>query len=76
MGQYPKTRYPGVFQYVGPNGMAHGIDYRIGGKRHREIIGSLLSEAQEKLAEKKKQAKKGMVISAFEKRRNGRGDRN
>ena len=55
--------------------MAYGIDHRIGGKKHREIIGSLLSEAQENLAEKKKQAKKGMVISASEERRNGRGDR-
>lgn len=75
MGKYIKTRYPGTFQYVGSNGMAYRIDHRIGGKKYREIIGSLLSEAQKNLAEKKKRAKKGMVISASEKRRNGRGDR-
>jgi integrase len=69
MGKYLKTRYPGIFQYVGLNGTAYGIDYRIGGKKHREIIGSLLSEAQEKLAEKRKLAKKGAVLSASEKRR-------
>ena len=76
MGQYPKTRYPGVFQYVGPNGMAHGIDYRIGGKKHLEIISFLLSQAQENPAEKKKQAKKGMVISASEKKWSGRPELN
>ena len=69
MGQYLKTRYPGIFQYVGTNGTAYGIDYRAGGKKHREIIGPLLGEAQEKLAEKKALVKKGTVLSASEKRR-------
>lgn len=69
MGKYLKTRYPGIFQYVGKNGSVYGISYRSGGKKHREIVGPLLSEAQEKLAEKKAMAKKGVVLSAFEKRK-------
>ncbi|MGA2463338.1 MAG: site-specific integrase [Thermodesulfobacteriota bacterium] len=69
MGEYLKTRYPGIFQYVGKNGTAYGISYRAGGKKHREIIGPLLGEAQEKLAEKKALTKKGIVLSAFEKRK-------
>ena len=69
MGQYLKTRYPGIFQYVGANGAAYGISYRAGGKKHREIIGPLLGEAQEKLAEKKTLVKKGTVLSASEKRK-------
>ena len=69
MGQYFKTRYPGIFQYVGPNGAAYGISYRAGGKKHREIMGPLLGEAQEKLAEKNAMGKKGVVLSASEKRK-------
>jgi len=69
MGQYLKTHYPGVFKYVGKNGTVYGIDYYSGGKKHREIIGPLLGEAQEKLAEKKALAKKGPVLSASEKRK-------
>jgi integrase len=69
MGQYLKTRYPGIFQYVGKSGTAYGISYRTGGKKHREIIGPLLGEAQKKLAEKKAQSRKGTVLSAFEKRK-------
>jgi integrase len=69
MGQYLKTRYPGIFQYVGKNGTAYGISYRTGGIKHREIIGLLLGEAQEKLAEKKAMVKKGTVLSASEKRK-------
>lgn len=68
MGEYLKTRYPGIFQYVGKNGTAYGISYRAGGKKHREIIGPLLGEAQEKLAEKKAMGKKGIVLSASEKK--------
>ena len=69
MVQYLKTRYPGIFQYAGPNGTAYGISYRSGGKKHREIIGPLLGEAQEKLAEKKAMVKKGPILSASEKRK-------
>ena len=50
MGQYLKAPCPGIFQYVGKNGMAYRTSYRAGGKKHREIIGPLLGEAQEKLA--------------------------
>jgi len=69
MGVYLKTRYPGIFQYVGKNGTAYGISYRAGGIKHREIIGPLLGEAQEKLAEKKGQAKRGTILSTSEKRK-------
>jgi integrase len=69
MGEYLKTHYPGIFQYVGKNGTAYGIDYYAGGKKHREIIGPLLGEAQEKLAEKKALAKKGVIVSISQKRK-------
>jgi hypothetical protein len=69
MGVYLKTRYQGIFQYVGKNGTAYGISYRTGGKKRREIVGSLLGEAQEKLAEKKAMGNKGIVLSAYEKRK-------
>ncbi len=45
MGVYQKTRYPGIFRYVGKNRTVYGIDYYSGGKKCREIIGSLLEEA-------------------------------
>lgn len=69
MGGYQKTHYPGIFKYVGKNGTVYGIDYYAGGKKHREIIGSLLGEAQEKLAERKAQAKSGNYLSTAQKRR-------
>jgi len=56
MGQYLKTIYRGIFQYIGKNGKVYGIDYYAGGKKHREIIGSLVTEAREKLEERRKQA--------------------
>jgi len=61
MGNYLKTRYPGIFKYVGGRGEVYGIDYYAGGKKHREIVGPLLGEAQKKLAERKD--KKGRPIS-------------
>ncbi len=69
MGEYLKTRYPGIFQYAGKNGTVYGIDYHSGGKKHREIVGPLLGEAQEKVGEIKRLAKKGTVLSASEKRK-------
>ncbi len=69
MGVYLKTHYPGIFKYVGKQGAVYGISYRTGGKKHREITGPLLGEAQEKLAEKKALIKKGTVLSASEKRK-------
>ena len=62
MGKYLKSRYPGIFQYVGPKGTVYGIDYYAGGKKHREMVGPLLGEAQKKLNERKDQAGKGIVI--------------
>lgn len=29
MDQYLKTRYPGIFNYIGKNGAVYGIDYKI-----------------------------------------------
>jgi hypothetical protein len=46
---------------VGKNGEAYGIDYYAGGKKHREMVGTRLGEAQKKLADRK--AKKGSPIS-------------
>jgi integrase len=62
MGQYLKTIYPGIFKYAGRQGTVYGIDYYTGGKKHREIVGSLLGEAKKKLEERRAQAKKGIVI--------------
>jgi len=53
MGKYITMRYPGIFRYIGKQGVKYGIDYYAGGKKHREIIGSLLSEAQEERQKKK-----------------------
>lgn len=61
--RYQKTIYPGIFKYVGKNGISYGIDYYAGGKKHREITGPRLGDAQTKLAEKKELAKKGVVIN-------------
>jgi integrase len=69
MGQYLKTIYPGIFKYVGRNKTAYGIDYYAGGKKHREIIGPLLTEAREKLEEKRKQARSGVYISLAQRRK-------
>ena len=60
-GKYQKTKYPGIFKYVGERGEVYGIDYRAGGKKHREIVGPRLGEAQKKLAERK--ARKGQPLS-------------
>ena len=69
MGNYLKTKYPGIFKYVGRNGESYGIDYYAGGKKHREIIGSLLTEAQEKLAEFRKSARDGGYMSLAARRK-------
>lgn len=47
---------------MGSNGTVYGIDYRVGGKKHREIVGPLLGEAQKKLREKQELGKKGVYI--------------
>ncbi len=62
MGEYQTTNYPGIFKYVGKKKTVYGIDYYAGGKKHREIIGSLLGETQEKLAERRRHAKSGIYI--------------
>jgi len=61
MGKYQKTKYPGIFKYVGSKSEVYGIDYYAAGKKHREIVGPRLGEAQKKLAERK--AKKRQPIS-------------
>lgn len=62
MGVYQKTIYPGIFKYIGKNGTVYGIDYYAGGKKHREMIGSLLGEAKDKLKERQDQKKQGIVL--------------
>jgi integrase len=39
MGQYTKTRYPGITKYVGKQSEGYMIDYYAGGERHRERAG-------------------------------------
>jgi integrase len=63
MGEYVKTNYPGIFKYLGKEGEVYGIDYYAGGKKHREIIGPLLTEAREKLEEMRKKARSGNYLS-------------
>lgn len=69
MGKYQKTKYPGIFKYVGENGESYGIDYYAGGKKHREISGRLLGEAKEKLAELRKSARDGGYMSLASRRK-------
>ena len=59
MGVYLKTRYPGIFRYLGKKGQAYGIDYYGDGKRHRELVGSKLDDARAKLEEMRQLSKKG-----------------
>lgn len=44
---------------MGNNGESYGIDYYAGGKKHPETVGPLLTEAREKLAERRAMAKAG-----------------
>jgi hypothetical protein len=69
MGKYLKTRYPGVFQYVGKNGTVYGIDYYSGGKKHREIVGPLLGDARTKLEEMRQLSKRGLAVPASSKKK-------
>jgi integrase len=61
-GPYRKTKYPGICTYAGKKGMVYGIDYYAGGRKHREIVGPLLTKARTKLEERRALAKKGIVI--------------
>jgi integrase len=62
MGEYLKTRYPGIYKYVGAKKTVYGIDYYAGGKKHREIVGPLLGETRKKLNNRKDQSDKGIVV--------------
>lgn len=59
MGEYQKTKYPGIFKYVGKKGQAYGIDYYGDGKRHRELVGPKLDDARAKLEEMRQKVKSG-----------------
>jgi hypothetical protein len=48
---------------------AYGIDYYTGGKKHREIVAPLLTEAPLKLEERMAMAKRGGFISLARQRR-------
>jgi len=69
MARYLKTKYPGIFKYEGPRGAVYGIDYYMGGKRHREIVGKLLDEARAKLEEMRARAKRGDYVSLSRQRK-------
>jgi integrase len=66
-GLYEKTKYPGIFKYVGKNGEKYGIDYYSGGKKCREIIGPRLGEAQTELANKRALSKAGESLAGRKK---------
>jgi integrase len=60
MGVYQKTIYPGIFKYIGKKGAVYGIDYYdADGKRVKRVTGSLLGDAQEKLADMRKMKRRG-----------------
>ena len=62
-GKYQKTKYSRIFRYVGTKGTVYGIDYYAGGKKHREIIGSVLTEAQQELQRHRNMARSGNFLS-------------
>ena len=62
-GKYQKTKYSRIFRYVGTKGTVYGIDYYAGGKKHREIIGSVLTEAQQELQRHRNMAWSGNFLS-------------
>lgn len=47
MGNYERTKYPGIFKYEGKGGIVYGIDFYAGGKHHREITGPRLTAARQ-----------------------------
>jgi integrase len=60
MGEYLKTNWPGIFKYIGKKGAVYGIDYYdADGKRVKRVTGSLLGDAQEKLADMRKMKRRG-----------------
>jgi len=69
MGEYQKTKHPGIFKYAGPQGEIYGIDFYASGKRHREIIGSTLDEAKKELERRRQLGKKGKYIPEAKKRK-------
>jgi integrase len=70
MAIYLKTRYPGIFQYQGERGTAYGIDYYdADGKRVKKVTGSLLGDAQEKLANMRNMKRKGTYRAFIEARK-------
>ena len=54
---------------MGSKGKGYGIDYYAGGKKHRKIIGPLLTEAREKLEEQRKSARDGGYMSLAARRK-------
>jgi integrase len=69
MGEYQKTRYPGIFRYAGEKGEVYGIDFYADGKRHREIVGEKLGDARAKLEEMRQTAKKGRYQTILKRRK-------
>jgi integrase len=60
-GRYERTKWPGVFRYVGRHGVKYGIDYYVGSKQKREMVGSL-QEAKRKIEEIHASIRKGDYI--------------
>ena len=66
---YEKTRYPGIFRYMGKKGQVYGIDYYADGRRHRELVGPTLDETRKKLEEMRQTAKKGRYQAELKRRK-------
>ena len=60
--RYEKTKFAGVFKYVGKTGVSYGVDYYANGNKHREVVGPSMAEAKEKLEEIHTQVRKGDFV--------------
>lgn len=62
MGNYEKTKYPGILRYIGAKGEAYAIDFYASGKRHRERIDGGLTKAREELEKRRKAGRAGTLV--------------
>ncbi len=69
MGEYVKTKYPGILKYSGPKGEIYTLDFYAGGKRHREVVGPNLDEARKELERRRDLGRKRKYVSKAEKRK-------
>jgi integrase len=67
--RYEKVKdRPGLFRYVGKNGISYGIDfYDSAGRKHREVTGPSLTEAKRRLEEAHGKVRRGDYIGSIKK---------